>query len=551
MTSATAPGARPGPRPGDRGPGDAGDAGPRELPAVDVLVVGSGLAGLTAALDCARGAGVALVTKADLGAGSTRWAQGGLAVVGSEDDSPALHAADTVAAGAGLCDEAAVRALCEHGPAAVAELTARGVAWDPGPDGRPARGLEAAHSRSRIRHAGGDVTGARISDALVAAVRASGVAVREGTALLDLLVEGGRVVGADLLDAGGARLRIRAGAVVLATGGAGQLFRHTTNPAVATGDGLAAAWRAGALLADLEFFQFHPTAAALPSPFLVSEAVRGEGAVLRDERGERYMAGLDPRAELAPRDVVARATAAVMARQDGRPALLDATGVAARLGRPFAARFPGIAALCRAQGLDPERDPLPVTPAAHYWMGGVRTDALGRTSLPGLWAVGEVACTGVHGANRLASNSLLEALVLASRAAVDVLGGGGEPVAPRPGEDVLDVAEPAAPTGSAAPAPGAGDLPREELQRLMWEHAGVVRDAAGLDVAAKQLAAAGAGTPGSVRELEDAALRTAARLLVTAARAREESRGAHWRADHPAPAAPGSPGRRTLLRRTP
>ncbi|GAB7190079.1 L-aspartate oxidase [Kineococcus sp. NUM-3379] len=517
---------------------------PRELPAVDVLVVGSGIAGLTAALDCAGAATVALVTKADPGAGSTRWAQGGIAVVASADDSADLHAADTVAAGAGLCDVVAVRALCGSGPAAVARLTARGVAWDPGPDGAPARGLEAAHSRHRILHAGGDVTGARISDALVAAVRSSPVQVHASTTVVELLVEGGRVTGAELLGADGRRSRIRARAVVLASGGAGQLFRHTTNPAVATGDGLAVAWRAGALVTDLEFFQFHPTAAALPSPFLVSEAVRGEGAVLRDERGTRYMSAVDPRAELAPRDVVARATAAVMARQDGRPAFLDATGVAALLGRPFAARFPGIDALCRAQGLDPGRDPVPVTPAAHYWMGGVRTDAAGRTSLPGLWAVGEVACTGVHGANRLASNSLLEALVLASRAAADVLAAGlagrAEPLRPPAEEDVLDVPDLAAPV-DAGPA-------RADVQALMWEHAGVVRDAAGLAVAAKELAPRpGGSAPTTVTGHEDANLRTAGRLLVLAALAREESRGAHWRGDFPTPRAAA---RRTTLRRT-
>ncbi|WP_345710907.1 FAD-binding protein, partial [Kineococcus glutinatus] len=288
-------------------------------------------------------------------------------------------------------------------------------------------------------------------------------------------------------------------------------------------------------------FQFHPTAAALAEPFLVSEAVRGEGAVLRDERGRRYMVDVDPRAELAPRDVVVRATAAVMARQDGRPALLDATGVAARLGRPFAGRFPGIAALCRAQGLDPEREPVPVTPAAHYWMGGVRTDAAGRTSLPGLWAVGEVACTGVHGANRLASNSLLEAVVLAARAAADVVAGGGEPFAPGPEEDVLDVEDPA--------QPQTGELGGEELRALLWEHAGVVRDAAGLAVAAKQLAPrpGPAAAPTTVAGHEDANLRTAGRLLVLAALAREESRGAHWRGDFPTPRAEA---RRTTLRRS-
>jgi len=528
----------------------SGARAPEPLPPVrtDVLVVGAGIAGLTAALEAARTRSVVLVTKTELGDGSTHYAQGGIAVADGREDV-AAHVADTLAAGAGLGVEAAVQALCAAGPEAVRVLAERGVAFDRDGEGHWSLGLEAAHSRPRILHVDGDRTGAAISAALSAAVRRSDVDVREQGFLADLVVEDGRVVGADVLLPGprgrDVRQRFLAGAVVLATGGAGQLFSRTTNPAVATADGLAAAWRAGAVVSDLEMYQFHPTAAALPRPFLVSEAVRGEGALLLDADGQRFMPAVDARAELAPRDVVARAIAAAMGRTGGRPVLLDATGVSRRLGTPFAQRFPGIAAMCREQGLDPEHDPVPVTPAAHYWMGGIRTDAEGRTSLPGLWAAGEVACTGVHGANRLASNSLLEALVTGGRvvADLDVVRG---PVPPGPDEDVLEV--PGAATTAAA------HLARRELQGAMWEHTGLVREAAGLAVAAKLL------TPeeepvtldadDDVRRgtREDANLLLAGQLLVVAATARENSLGAHHRSDHPTPPAHA---RRLTLRRTP
>ncbi|WP_432491132.1 L-aspartate oxidase [Kineococcus gypseus] len=516
----------------------------------DVLVVGAGLAGMTAALEAARTGSVVLATKTVLGDGSSRWAQGGIAVAADEDDV-AAHAADTLAAGAGLCDPRAVAALCAAGPAALRALLGRGARFDTDASGGFSLGLEAAHSRPRILHAGGDRTGAVLSAALALAVRRSGVAVHEEAFLVDLVVRDGRVVGADLLLRGAsgedAPLRVEAGAVVLATGGAGQLFSRTTNPAVATGDGLAAAWRAGAGLADLEMVQFHPTVAAVEEPFLVSEAVRGEGAVLLDAAGQRYMPAVDPRAELAPRDVVARATGRAVAAHGGRPALLDATGLRARTGAPFARRFPGIAAMCAAAGLDPDREPLPVTPAAHYLMGGVRTDARGRTGVAGLWAAGEVACTGVHGANRLASNSLLEALVTGAAVAADVAavaaGADGAP-ARFPADEVVDL------PGEAGVR--AAHVPRRDVRAALWEHAGLFRDAAGLAVAAKLLTPEEtpldlAATPGAGRRAhEDANLLLVGRLLVTAAALRTESLGAHHREDHPE--TPGAPRRRTLRR---
>ncbi|MFD0484156.1 L-aspartate oxidase [Kineococcus sp. GCM10028916] len=515
---------------------------------VDVLVVGAGIAGLTAALEAAHHGSVVLATKTGLGDGSTHYAQGGIASAVGPQDVPA-HVADTLAAGAGLSSPAAVQALCEAGPAAVRVLAERGVEFDRGASGGWALGLEAAHSTSRILHAGGDRTGAAISAALAAAVRRSDVTIREQTFLAGLRTSGGRVVGADLIsgaeeDGATHVLRVHAGAVVLATGGAGQLFSHTTNPPVATADGLAAAFRAGAAVADLEFFQFHPTVAAVAHPFLVSEAVRGEGAVLLDAAGERFTLRVDPRAELAPRDVVARAIAAAMAEHGGKPVVLDATGVAATLGKPFAQRFPGIAQLCRESGIDPETTPIPVTPAAHYWMGGIRTDAVGRTTLPGLWAAGEVACSGVHGANRLASNSLLEALVTGGQVVRDIREN-GVAAAEFPEDEVVEV------PGAALPV--ASHVGRRDLQSAMWEHAGVVRDDAGLAVAMKlltpqedpvEILSEDLDVPRHTRE--DANLVLAAHLLVAAATAREESLGAHFRSDHPT--APGYARRRSFRR---
>ncbi|MDY0911296.1 L-aspartate oxidase [Rathayibacter festucae] len=481
-----------------------------------VVVVGSGIAGLVVALLASRRHEVVLVTKGALAESSTRAAQGGIAAVTAAGDSVALHVEDTLTAGAGLCSRSAVEVLCAEGPAAVAALQAWGVGFDRDGD-ELARGLEGAHSRPRILHAGGDATGSAIEEALVAAVRAAAVTVLEETVLVDLVRPGAAVTGVDVLRDGRVE-RIDADAVVLATGGAGQLYRHTTNPAVATGDGLAAALRAGAQTADLEFYQFHPTSLALPGGFLVSEAVRGEGAVLRDAAGERFLVGVHPDAELAPRDVVARAIADRMLLQGGLPVHLDARAIPADV---LAHRFPTISAACRAGGLSLADDLIPVTPAAHYWMGGIATDLDGRTSLPGLFAVGEVACTGVHGANRLASNSLLEGVVFARRVAAAL---GGAVVAP-----TSDAVEPSALVPLA--------LDRAQLQETLWTGAGLSRDAAGLETARAALAAAGSPAPLTRATLEDANLRTSGLALIDAALARAESRGAHHRTDHPHPSA--------------
>lgn len=477
-------------------------------------MVGTGIAGLIAAYRASRRHEVVLITKTRLAEGSTRYAQGGIAAAMFPDDSVDAHIADTLQAGAGLCDPRAVAVLCEEGPRRIRDLIALGVEFDRLEHGELARGHEAAHSARRVIHAGGDATGLAIETALLRVVRGLAIEVHEHTFLRDLVVSEGRVSGVEVLGPLGPRV-IGADAVVLASGGAGQLYRHTTNPAVTTGDGVAAAWRAGAVLADVEFVQFHPTSLAVPGNPLVSEAVRGEGAVLLDLHGRRFMREVHPDAELAPRDVVARGIAEAMQRQGGAPVLLDATV----LGRGFLAeRFPGITGVTLEHGFDWAVEPVPVTPAAHYWMGGVRTDLDGRTSLPGLVAVGEVACTGAHGANRLASNSLLESLVFAWRAA-----------------DALDTD-----WAHATPRPtvhqGERPFTRAELQGLMWTHAGLSRSGEGLGIA--QATLSGWRPSGdTVADLENANLLDLARVVVAAALAREESVGAHQRTDHPAPLA--------------
>jgi L-aspartate oxidase len=504
-----------------------------------VLVVGSGLAGLIAAVRATdAGHRVTLVTKAALSDSNTRYAQGGIAAALFPDDSTDAHILDTLRAGAGLCDPAAVTVLCEEGPARVRDLIRFGVDFDRDESGIT-RGLEAAHSRSRVLHAGGDATGAAIEAALVSTVQERAnrahalggdqITIHEGTMLVDLVVESGRVTGAALLGPDGTHHTVTADAVILATGGAGALYKHTTNPAIATGDGVAAAWRAGATIADVEFYQFHPTALAVPGTPLVSEAVRGEGAVLLSSSGERFMPAIHPDAELAPRDIVARGIAAQMKAQGGAPVLLDATGLGREL---LESRFPTITAACRAAGLDWAVAPIPVAPAAHYWMGGVATDIWGRTNLPGLFAVGEVARTGAHGANRLASNSLLEAAVFADRA-VRALGDatGRHPL-------FADTAVDAAiqPEHDDRFVDDAAPVDRGTLQNLLWEAAGVHRSGTGLAAAAATLAgwrAVDRDTAGVV-DLETGNLLDLGRLIVTAALAREESRGAHHRADFPA-----------------
>ncbi|WP_327375590.1 L-aspartate oxidase [Streptomyces sp. NBC_01216] len=509
----------------------------------DVVVVGSGVAGLTAALRCAAaGLRTVVVTKARLDDGSTRWAQGGIAAALGEGDTPDQHLDDTLVAGAGLCDEDAVRLLVTDGPDAVRRLIDTGADFDKAADGTIALTREGGHHRRRIAHAGGDATGAEISRALVEAVRADSVRIIENALVLDLLTDAeGRTAGVTLHVMGEGQHdgvgAVHAPAVVLATGGMGQVFSATTNPAVSTGDGVALALRAGAEISDLEFVQFHPTVLFLGADSegqqpLVSEAVRGEGAHLVDADSVRFMLGQHELAELAPRDIVAKAIMRRMRERGTEHMYLDARHFGAEM---WEHRFPTILAACRAHGIDPVTEPVPVAPAAHYASGGVRTDLSGRTTVPGLYACGEVACTGVHGANRLASNSLLEGLVFAERIARDVTAlaarTAGTPV-PHP-----------APVTLPLPDPGA----RTRIQRIMTEGAGVLRSArslagaaGGLDALHAEAMAAAAGEhderkasePG-VEAWETTNLLCVARVLVAAARRREETRGCHWREDHP------------------
>lgn len=491
-----------------------------------VVVAGAGIAGLTAALHAAEaGHTVTLVTKGRLGDGCTALAQGGVAGVYGPDDSAAQHAADTLQAGAGLAEAAAVEALVTDGAARIAELIARGVAFDRGRDGALLLGREAAHRHARIVHAGGDATGAAIAGALADAVRRAPVTVVEGAALTEILRDGAAARGVRVQTARSSEELI-ADAVVLATGGAGQLYAHTTNPAGATGDGIAAALRVGAAVTDLEFMQFHPTVLAEGASFLLSEAVRGEGATLLDRDGRRFVFDTHPDGELAPRDVVARAIARQAAAQ-GAPVLLDATMLGADL---LARRFPTIDRVTRSRGFDWSREPLPVTPAAHYLMGGVATDLDGRTSVPRLFAVGEVARTGVHGANRLASNSLLEGAVFAARAAAALT----EPwppsaTAPVPAATRMDGSsvEPASTTA-------AGRRPtrlRADLQELMWREVGLLRTDDGLTRALDAIRGwqAASGAPRSLDEQEDTHLLLVAEATTVAALARPVSVGAHHR----------------------
>ncbi len=485
----------------------------------DAVVVGTGVAGLSAALAMAPRT-VLLVSKGAVDAGSTRWAQGGIAAPIGPGDSPELHAADTIEVGGGLNDPAAVDVLTAEAGVRIEELIDAGGSFDLAEDGSIALGREAGHSTHRILHSDGDATGAEVQRALGMAVgRSDNIRVLEHLQVVDLVVDGGRVGGVTARAADGTRLLLAAPAVVLATGGAGRLWAHTTNPEAVTGDGIAIVARAGAQLADLEFVQFHPTALASgrdPMP-LLTEALRGEGAVLIDETGHRFMVREHPDAELAPRDIVARANWRRLAM--GRKVLLDATGA---VGDRFPERFPTVFGICRDEGIDPRVQPVPVSPAAHYHMGGIVTDVDGRSSLPGLWAIGEVSRTGVHGANRLASNSLLEGLVFGHRAGRSVLEAASAPLTP------ADLWRSAVDPG---PAPSQAPDVIEVLREVMWERVGVVRHREGLRIALETIDRLEDKLEPGISEARN--MIVAARLVATAALVRPESRGGHFRADHP------------------
>jgi L-aspartate oxidase len=497
-----------------------------EIPTqADYVIVGAGIAGLRAAIGLSDTGQVLVITKEQLGESNTSYAQGGIAVAMGGEEDVSLHLEDTVNAGGGLVNRAAAKVLVEEGPLRVDELLQWGTGFDR-QNGQLMLTREGAHSRNRILHANGDATGAEIGRSLLAHASAlKNISLLEWTMSVDLLVDGGEVIGLTLLDQEGRLHAVHARAVLVASGGAGQVYSDTTNPAVATGDGIAMAYRATADISDMEFYQFHPTALSLPGVprFLLSEALRGEGAYLRNSRGERFMDHYHSLEELAPRDVVARAITREGIAADGAdlPVYLDMRHVH---GVDLRERFPGISAFLAQHGFDLSRDLIPVRPAAHYLMGGAKTDVNGKTSLKRLYAAGEAACTGVHGANRLASNSLLEGLVFGARAAeamreerdlnAAVVSGTGEPFPAR-----LDHAD--------------GLL--QQLQQVMWQKAGLLRDASGLrqgQAVLKDICVQlPAGTDRPSLELRN--LHAIGELIVRSALAREESRGAHYRNDYP------------------
>ena len=484
-----------------------------------VLVVGSGVAGLQTAWRASEAGEVTVLTKRSLFDSATAYAQGGIAAALGAGDSTQLHRIDTLAAGAALCDAAAVEVLVAEGPARVRDLATAGARFDLDASGRLALGKEAAHSRKRIVHAHGDQTGAEVARTLIARVAESPrIRVLEHARVLDLIVERGTVYGVRV-SVSGTPVDLIADATVLATGGCGQVFRYTTNPVVATGDGYAIAHRAGAKLADMEFVQFHPTALDTPeTPLaLISEAVRGEGAVLLNAAGQRFMTKKHRLAELAPRDIVARAIFREKARTGA--VFLDARG----LGRAFIKRFPGISALLKARAIDPVKDLIPITPAAHYMMGGIVVDLSGRTSLNRLWACGEVSRTGVHGANRLASNSLLEGLVFAERVAGDLRD--IAPLSKMPRRVNWKVAK--------FDDRGAAQVAADHIRNTMWNHAGIDRRAEGLREVIEEMEDVILRLPPGATE--EANMAETAHLIASAALMRTESRGGHFRRDFPRP----------------
>jgi L-aspartate oxidase len=489
---------------------------------VDFLVIGAGIAGLSAAIRLANAGSVLVVTKEELAESNTAYAQGGIAVAMGGEEDVALHLEDTMAAGDGLVNRAAAAVLVEQGPKRVEELLEWGTAFDR-EGGELLRTREGAHSLSRILHANGDATGREIAVSLLRHVREiPQIELLEWTTSVDLIVEGGRVVGATLLDGEGGLRVVQARAVLLASGGAGQVYSDTTNPAVATGDGIAMAYRAGAAVSDMEFYQFHPTAFSVPDAprFLLSEALRGEGAFLVNAKGERFMERYHPLLELAPRDVVARAIT-----REGMDGLVYLE--MRHVKKDLRSRFPGISAFLTRYHLELGRDLIPVRPAAHYLMGGVKTDVHGRATLLGLYAAGEAACTGVHGANRLASNSLLEGLVFGALTAETMV------AEVRAREEVSAVVPEVAPVVATPEA--ATERWIAELRALMWKHAGLLRDGAGLREAQRALDALAVTMPRGLfrRALEARNLHAVAGLIVASALGRGESRGAHYRNDFP------------------
>ena len=504
-------------------------------PGYDYIIIGSGIAGLNTALLAAEHGSVLVITKERIDDCNSRYAQGGIAAAIGPGDSATLHERDTLEAGAGLCDPDAVAVLTGQGPDSIAGLIRWGVPFDT-MHGQIALGREGAHSMPRILHAGGDATGQHIENTLAERVRSqSGITVLEYTHAIRICVEDGAVGGVEVMggvvrQAHHERRIFRSDVVIVASGGAGQLYRYTTNPQVATGDGVALAFLAGADVMDMEFYQFHPTALWLegaPS-FLLSEAMRGEGAVLRNADGQPFMTEHHPMADLAPRDVVSRAIASEMERADGRPALLDITHLPAAT---VSSRFPTIYAECRRYGLDITREPIPVAPAAHYMMGGVRIDTWGRTNVAGLYACGEAACAAVHGANRLASNSLLDTLVFSRRLVDATLGNAPDYVA----DDGDNVRIPLADRAMVcATVPERG---RENIQDLMWRNAGITRNGTRLLLTARilNLWQRTMPMPETAADYELRNMLTTARLIVEGALQRRESRGAHHREDFAEP----------------
>ena len=519
----------------------------------DIAVIGGGIAGLSLALRVPEHLRVALFTKGQLGESNTRYAQGGLTVALGEDDSPQLHFQDTIVAGAGLCDEAAVRILTEQAPLAVRWLMQMGVQFDraqPDSDEHATKdglllGREAAHSRWRVLHAGGDATGAEIERALMVALRKRrSVTVYAETFVTELVMRNDRCVGVRAVNRDGRELSIEARSTVLASGGAGGLWQHTSNPAGATADGIALAWRAGAALTDLEFMQFHPTVlVAGGTSHLISEAVRGEGAYLRNHAGERFMLRYAKQAELAPRDVVARAILSEMLAEQTDCQYLDLRHLSAE---KMYARFPTISAICRTLGLDLAHDLLPIAPAAHYCMGGVSVDADGQTTLPGLYAVGEVACTGVHGANRLASNSLLEGLVFGLRVADSLAGVIRDEVSSSRHAIAIsfnDTISDSPYSASRIPDEESIAWIRREVRQLMWQYVSLRRDRAGLLEARRRIRELCLHIPTleialaqpcrvQPKLIETINMLQSAQLVIAAALQRCESRGSHWRSDY-------------------